>query len=120
MSGSTLACWAIVDLMGHLRLAGKLTEEERFGAKMGRLEIPQADGSFRTEWFGGASVYKISAVTEEVARGYAQQNPSPPVSPWDVRAMMTPKLPPPDRDGDFDSSHIEEDDEDYSTHEDLR
>lgn len=27
--------WAIVELMGHVKLAGRLTEEERFGTKMG-------------------------------------------------------------------------------------
>ena len=32
--------WAIVELMGHVKLAGKLSEEERFGVKMGRLDIP--------------------------------------------------------------------------------
>ena len=33
--------WAIVELMGHLRLAGLLSEEEHFGAKMGRIDIPR-------------------------------------------------------------------------------
>lgn len=27
--------WAIVELMGHVRIAGRITEEERFGAKLG-------------------------------------------------------------------------------------
>lgn len=31
--------WAIVELMGHVRLAGYVTEEERFGAKLGRIDI---------------------------------------------------------------------------------
>lgn len=32
--------WAIVELLGHVRMAGRLTEEERFGGKMGRLDVP--------------------------------------------------------------------------------
>lgn len=32
--------WAVVELMGHVKLAGRLTEEEKFGTKMGRLDIP--------------------------------------------------------------------------------
>lgn len=32
--------WAVVELMGHVRIAGRLSEEERFGGKMGRIDVP--------------------------------------------------------------------------------
>ena len=35
--------WAIVELMGHIKICGRLTEEEKFGAKMGRLDIPTSE-----------------------------------------------------------------------------
>jgi hypothetical protein len=75
--------WAVVELMGHVRLAGRLSEEERFGAKMGRLDVPNDDGGFTTVHFGGASVYKITACTEAVARVAAKGSRPQPVSPWD-------------------------------------
>lgn len=34
--------WAVVELMGHVRMAGRVTEEERFGAKVGRVDVPRA------------------------------------------------------------------------------
>jgi hypothetical protein len=34
--------WCILELMGHVRMAGRVTEEERFGVKMGRIEVPIA------------------------------------------------------------------------------
>jgi hypothetical protein len=74
--------WAIVELMGHVKLAGRLTEEERFGAKMGRLDIPHGDG-FVTQFFGGASVYRITPVSEEVARQVAKKSDPAPVYSWD-------------------------------------
>lgn len=74
--------WAIVELMGHVKLAGKLTEEEKFGSKMGRLDIPKDEG-FVTQLFGGGSVYRITIVTEEVARQVNKMTTSAPVSPWD-------------------------------------
>lgn len=124
--------WAVVELMGHVKLAGKLTEEERFGAKMGRLDIPvhggctgvsanwcpkcgdcvckdagdknDADcplhaecskhaeveeGGFITQFFGGGSVYRITIVTEEVAR-HVNRGASPaPVSPWDFPKQLS-------------------------------
>ena len=41
--------WAIVELMGHVKLAGRVTEEKRFGVEMGRIDIPQEDGAFTTQ-----------------------------------------------------------------------
>jgi hypothetical protein len=105
--------WAIVELMGHVKLAGRMTEEEKFGAKMGRLDIPRTPdpnckacggwghidksdvgegqtahpcglcGGFVTQFFGGGSVYRITIVSEAVARHVAKGNAPAPVSPWD-------------------------------------
>lgn len=36
----TFDSWAILELMGHVRMAGRVTEEERFGCKMGRIDVP--------------------------------------------------------------------------------
>lgn len=60
--------WAIVELMGHVMIAGLVTEEERFGVKMGRCDIPGPDGTvFATQYFSGASVYRVTPTTEENA-----------------------------------------------------
>jgi hypothetical protein len=75
--------WAIVELMGHVRLAGRITEAECFGAKMGRLDIPQDDGAFVTQYFSGSSVYRITLVTEAVARHVSKNSSVAPVQPWD-------------------------------------
>jgi hypothetical protein len=98
--------WAIVELMGHVRLAGRLTEEEKFGGKLGRLDIPQGDG-FITQYFGSASVYRISLVTEDVARHVCKQTSPAPVSPWDFPA----RLPAPRVESDGPGS-VEDDEQD--------
>jgi hypothetical protein len=129
--------WAIVELMGHVRLAGRLTEEEKFGVKMGRLDIPSQkpactgisaiwcplhgdcscknecdkndddcplhsrhsnhgdvqDDTFVTQLFGGASVYRITIVTEEVARHVCKQTTPSPVSPWDFPKQIPMRQP---------------------------
>lgn len=80
--------WAVVELMGHVKLAGYVTEEERFGVKMGRIDVPGADGqTIVTQYFSGASVYRITPVTEEVARAVAAGNQPQPVTRWDLRAL---------------------------------
>ncbi len=83
----TAEVWAIVELMGHVKLAGKLTEEEKFGVKMGRLDIADGD-AFVTQLFGGASVYRITIVTEEVARQVNRSTSPAPVSPWDFPKQL--------------------------------
>lgn len=88
--------WAIVELMGHVRMAGRLSEEERFGAKLGRLDIPRADGSFLTQFFGGGSVYRITPVSEELARQAARVNEPRPLHTYELARL------PAQQDLDFD------------------
>lgn len=91
MSETTQDVWAIVELMGHKRFAGRLTEEEKFGSKLGRLDVPIGDGFF-TKYFGGASVYAISIVEETVARSVAKHLTEPvPVSAWELPKQIAAK-----------------------------
>lgn len=81
------AVWAVVSLMGHKQYAGRLTEEEKFGSKLGRLDIPEGDG-FRSIYFGGGSVYSIDIVTEEVARIAAKRSMPKPVEAWELPKQL--------------------------------
>jgi hypothetical protein len=90
--------WAIVEIMGHLRRAGRISEVTKFGALLLRVDIPvigDADGetSWATEFFGGASIYRLRPCTEEIARAAARQIGDPrPVAPVAYR----PRLPAPE------------------------
>jgi hypothetical protein len=71
----TFEKWAVVEVMGHLQLAGKVSEENLFGTVLMRVDVPdetQADG-FYTRYFGGSSIYSLTPCTEEVARAVAAQ-----------------------------------------------
>lgn len=83
MSTESFDSWAVVELMGHVRMAGRVTEEERFGCKMGRIDIPRGDGFF-TQYFTGSSIYRMTPVSEEVARSVAAQNEPEPVRAWEL------------------------------------
>ena len=61
--------WAVVDLMGHVTIAGRITKPGEFGG-LWQIDIPDGD-SFRTEFFGSQSVYRVRIVSEEIARAYA-------------------------------------------------
>lgn len=77
--------WAILELMGHVRLAGRVTEEEHFGTKLGRIDIPSGDG-FTTQYFSGGSIYRLTPTTEAIARRVAQSNQPQPVHRWELPA----------------------------------
>ncbi|MBE2198401.1 MAG: hypothetical protein IAE79_07295 [Anaerolinea sp.] len=74
--------WGILELMGHVKVAGYVTEEELFGTKMGRIDIPSDNGASVTQYFGGGSVYRMTPVTEDIARAYARVNKPRPVEVW--------------------------------------
>lgn len=75
--------WCIVELMGHVRIAGLVTEEERFGAKLGRIDIPNGDG-FTTQFFNGSSLYRMTPTTEEIARAVATSSQPEPIHRWEL------------------------------------
>lgn len=61
--------WAIVELMGHVSMAGRITKPGEFGG-LWQIDIPLGD-TFTTEFFGNAAVYRVRIVSEEIARAYA-------------------------------------------------
>jgi hypothetical protein len=82
--------WGILELMGHVRMAGQISEEERFGSKVGRIDCPSSespDGTgFVTVYFTAASVYRLTACTEEAARAVAYRSVPRPVHQYELPA----------------------------------
>lgn len=60
--------WFVLEMFGHIRHIGFVTEVEAFGGKLGRIEALQSDGTSVTTMFGAASVFRLTPVTEEKAR----------------------------------------------------
>lgn len=70
--------WCVLELLGHVKVAGYVTEEELFGTKIGRIDIPADDEREAiTQYFGGQSLYRLTPVTEDVARAFARRSPAP-------------------------------------------
>lgn len=82
----TFEGWAIVELMGHRRLAGHVTEEDHFGTAMLRLDIYDGDGPQPrlTQLYGGGSVYCVTPTTEDIARKVGARSVPQPVSPYEL------------------------------------
>jgi hypothetical protein len=79
--------WAIVELLGHRRLAGMVTEVQIAGAGFLRVDVPDAgrgDGWYATQYVAPGSVYAITPVSEETARAVAPSSQPRPVERWEL------------------------------------
>jgi hypothetical protein len=65
--------WALIDLMGHVQTAGRISRPGDWGGLL-RVDVP-IDGTFRTEYYGMAAIYSIKLVSEEIALAYATKQP---------------------------------------------
>ena len=89
--------WAILELMGHRRLAGMVQEVALGGASMLRIDVPDADGeTIATQFYSGAAVYCITPTTEKLARALALQSFSPPVTRYELPEPPQTKREGPD------------------------
>lgn len=61
--------WAIVEIMGHVQTAGRITRPSDWGGLL-RVDVPEGDG-FRTEFYGISAIYSVKLVSEKIARAYA-------------------------------------------------
>ncbi|MCA9876832.1 MAG: hypothetical protein KC442_03590 [Thermomicrobiales bacterium] len=90
---SVIEGWGILELMGHRRLGGYLSEVTVAGVAMVRIDVPhpQHVGEMvATQLYSGQAIYGITPTTEEIARAIAQGAPQP-VSRWDLRALEAPR-----------------------------
>ena len=77
--------YVILGLFGHVRRAGRLTEQEIAGHGFLRLDIPDGDG-WVTQIVNPSAVYAITPPTEELARAAAAAWRHKPVRRYELPA----------------------------------
>lgn len=96
MTGPAYEGWAKVEQMGFKQRIGKVTEVEFAGTKMLRIDVPIFEPPaligcdevivWHTEFAGGASLYGITPLNEDVALAMARRQGDPrPVKPMAYR-----------------------------------
>lgn len=78
MSSETFEGWAILELMGHRKIAGRVSEQLVAGAPMIRVDIPNGDG-FTTQFYAPGALYALTPTTEQTARRL--------VEPYEIPAL---------------------------------
>ncbi|WP_225031773.1 hypothetical protein [Paraburkholderia sp. XV] len=87
--------WAIIELFGHQRIAGRVTEQTIGGCSFVRVDVPafEAVGSIAatqafTKLFGQGAIYAVNFVDEDAARLVGSQIRVQPIDEWSVRRAI--------------------------------
>lgn len=103
--------WCLLDLFGHVRLAGRVTEATIGGCSFLRCDVPEGEG-YRTEYYGNGAIYSLRPVSEEIARAFVESHQTAPVSPYEVSSLLKRIGPPPDIAEEGRNAMINNDDDD--------
>lgn len=77
--------WAIIELLGHRRLAGKVTEATILGGALLRIDVPgEGDTIKMTQFVGPQAIYSLTPTTEPMARAVAARSDPAPIERWEL------------------------------------
>lgn len=81
--------WGIVEIMGHQRIAGRISEQAVGGTSFVRVDVPETETSPAfTKMYGSGAIYAITVTDEETARAAASEFIDRPISVWSARKML--------------------------------
>lgn len=84
--------WGILELMGHQRTAGRLTEEMIAGSNLLRVDIPVNAHEFRTAYYGSSAIYALHVTSEETARKAAGSMSTKPPYAYLLESERLPRI----------------------------
>ena len=98
--------WALVELFGHQKIVGRVSEATLAGGAFLRVDVPALnDSPAFTRFYGPGAIYSINPVSEDVARGMCAQYRNEPVSRWELPQLAEKASDPRDiNPRDLDSS----------------
>jgi len=68
-SSEKFESWAVVELFGHQRIAGKVTEATIGGCSFLRVDVPKTEKrQAYTKYYGNGAIYAMTPCDEEVGR----------------------------------------------------
>jgi hypothetical protein len=87
--------WALLELFGHQRLAGRVTEAQIAGGAFVRVDVPDAKGRIAlTKYLNPTAIYSISPCDENVAVAAAQRIDAAPIQRYQLEQLATTRSLP--------------------------
>ena len=85
----TIETWAYIEIMGHSKIAGRVSERKIGVAVMLQVDVPKPDEGFsHTELYSPASIFSIKPTTEEWCRKFIAARVNYPVLPYIMPARQ--------------------------------
>ena len=86
MTASQFAGWMILELMGHRKLAGFISEVQIAGAPFLRIDVPSPDPNEEgaTQFYSSQAIYAITPSTEDFCLRVAKQLQPRPIDTWEL------------------------------------
>jgi len=107
MSTDKFNQWCVVEVMGHKKFAGRVTEGPFGLVQVDVPEVTLASGQNLpafSKLFGAASIYCLTPCTEETARAFARDFRTQAFQTYELPALAAPK-PVPERDPEWDADN---------------
>lgn len=77
--------WALVELFGHNRIAGKVTEAEMGGGSLIRVDVPAVkDRAPLTKYYNVKAIYALTPVDEATALKMAESIDAAPINSYSL------------------------------------
>jgi hypothetical protein len=93
----TFSQHCIVELFGHSRIAGLVTEETIGGATFIRVDVPKTSKrESLTKFYGATAIYAITPTDQETAQLAAESFSAAPIETWRINDVRERLLTPPD------------------------
>lgn len=101
--------WGLLELFGHQRLAGKLSEQTIGGCHFIRIDVPEVgDTAAYTRFFTQGAIYGMTPMDETTARKLAAYLRAVPVSPYELRSVEPARQLTHSEPADDDAEHDDE------------
>lgn len=77
--------WALLELMGHRKLAGKVSEETIASQTFIRIDIYSSENKIElTQYYNASAVYCMTPTTKEIAINFSKRNITIPITKWEL------------------------------------
>ena len=96
MTQEKFESWMILDLFGHQRIAGFVTEAEIGGCSFVRVDVPAVDGSQAiSKFYGNGAIYSMTPVSKEVVELFVKQYKPAPLNVYmpEIRKLPSKRDP---------------------------
>jgi hypothetical protein len=80
--------WAIVELMGHRKLAGRVSEQIIAGTPLLRIDVPDTPGCQGfTTYYGASAIYSLTPTAEQICIAYAAAHRERPIQAYELKQL---------------------------------